>query len=116
MATTVVTQGIKVNAGINVVSANTTGLAVTVYTAPANGYAIVQFDLKNNSGTTQTITASIGSMQLATISLTTGALASATFANLPSLRGIYVGPGVSITLPASNNMQAYVTGVEFINF
>ena len=90
---------IKVNAAVNT-SRSSTGNA---YTAPSNGYAIVNIflDQTNNAG---------GNCSISDGSISLGF-------NDTTIFGYYVGPGLSIslTIPLFSAATVYLRGVEFVN-
>lgn len=117
--------GVKVNNAVSGSSSasrvNNTGTStVTLYTAPSNGYAILNLywtgsTTINNSGATASIT--VGGAQLYSIS--GGGSTSS-----QNVQTIYVGPSQSIVLSAYNSntntgtsasSTGYISGVEFVN-
>lgn len=92
---------IKVNAAVAGSGSSSSG---TLYTAPANGYAIIHWGTTSYSSGTYTI--SIDGLQIG--SLTTSQL-------LQPAGGFYVGPGKSVTYTNSGSVTIVVKGVEFIN-
>lgn len=123
MATTVITQGIKVNAGVNA-SGSTN---ITLYTAPATGYAIVQLSfLGNASGSYAEVSvasrpvmrffcSSVPSGVAPKVESTQTLSAGGASTGTPSVT-VYVGPSQALSMTQSGGPTVYVTGVEFINF
>lgn len=95
---------IKVNVGVN--GANALAGSGTLYTAPANGYAIVHLTKTTTLGN---ITYSIAGRVI----FTTGT------AVLAASQAYYVGPSQSVSwsssVPGENANTIFAVGVEFIN-
>lgn len=86
---------IKVNAAV---SANNSSTSGTIYTAPANGYAIVNI-LNSNAANTVSIGGQL--------------VISAVLINPSNI--FYVGPSQAITYAAGAINQIRISGVEFVN-
>jgi hypothetical protein len=95
--------GLRVNAGVAFSVTATSGVYQTLYTAPANGYAILQIRAEPGASTTVTIT-------IAT------KLLSQTVGSTPtSYTSVYVGPSQVVQGTGVSSTTFHVTGVEFIN-
>lgn len=118
--------GIKVN---NAISATTTTNGATLYTAPSNGYAIINLYLTTNNANSHFSQVSVGGQPVASNyavnsangtsqGSTTQSITNSAYANSMSLTvlGIYVGPGQSVTFQGSGaTSRASISGVEFRN-
>ena len=87
---------LKVNAAISA----STSISATLYTAPANGYAIVNLTASSSAGGT---TITIGGRNV--ISVTTATVLGQT---------AYVGPSQSVVATIGTG-NAQISGVEFVN-
>ncbi len=84
-----------------VVAARTTMATNNVYTAPANGYALVM--VSSEGGAT-------------TIRITDGTNAFVqTIASGGSATNIYIGPGLQLDVTSTGNPTT-ISGIEYINF
>ncbi len=94
---------IKVNGAVSgTASTPALGGSATIYTAPANGYAIVQISCTVYGNPT---TVSVGGRQVVVF----GAVNAGT-------QGVYVGPSQGLTLSTGGGVSTVVaSGVEFIN-
>lgn len=119
---------IKVNAAV---SASSAGAPATLYTAPANGYAILNALLSTSNGATEAYL-NVGGVPVgwhkssATlgVSSSVSGFTPSTFTDTDtlygfakgssSIMGIYVGPGQSIAVGGSG-CHAFVSGTEFVN-
>lgn len=117
----------KVNSAI---SATSTTDGATLYTAPANGYAIIQASILC-LGSLDSSEIRIGGHPVLSAYGTSPTTANSSVFGKdnfggPSIvdgnqlnvfyeRGIYVGPGQSVTLHTNNSRRARISGVEFIN-
>lgn len=115
---------LKVNGAVSA-SRGTDG---TLYTCPANSYAIVNLSIDNDSGSPDgVILFSIDGKKLVSGSIiSSGAaffngqstLAGGNYGDTAVLTSVFVGPGQSLTVDfvsGGSGSTAYVTGVEFIN-
>jgi hypothetical protein len=116
-----VSQGIKINTGFTNAASGTTNTTYALYTAPANGYAIIAIQAIAN--------ASFVSDARAYVFLTNGSVSlglltvyAATGSASNSLYQVYVGPGQILKLtntfliPGTGaTASATFSGVEFIN-
>ena len=105
---------IKVSAAVDA-TATANANTQTIYTAPANGYAIVQFAVTTNAGSAGSV--SVGSRAMMTFaSGNTFPTMTASTASM-SLPIAYLGPSQEIKITANTgaNVTCVVTGVAFIN-
>jgi hypothetical protein len=120
MATTVVLQGIKINAAV-AASRSSNG---TVYTAPATGYAIVNVAFSGGVGG---LNITVGGQQVMSFygaainQLTPKSDAAAVVAVAGSSTGngpmqVYVGPSQVLAVAGYTAGSVTISGVEFINF
>lgn len=125
---------IKINGAVSAAATNITSGTQTLYTAPANGYAIINATLAHTTGNAGSIDLRVGGqLVMSTYTAPSGPFlnsngfvsASTPFVSLQDTgkhsfteRGIYVGPGQSVELFPSGNLvgsTARISGVEFIN-
>ncbi len=108
---------IKVNGAV---SATSTSTGATLYTAPANGYAIVQISAVSVAG--GALTFSIASRELvkAQTDGSGGTYFGGQYNNSGTgvdscLTNIFIGPSQALSFTAISSSTVNVTGVEFIN-
>ena len=113
---------IKVNTAVNGVATSTiANNTVTLYTAPANAYAIVQLVWFGVAGSTATYKIAGNALAIASTGASGSYFAGQSNNSIVGpvvLGGFYVGPGqvLSVTFAgAVNGNIARATGVEFIN-
>lgn len=94
-------SSIKVNAAI---SNQQDASGMTMYTAPANGYAIINISVFNTSANSAGIT--VDGLQM---------FASSGISNTYAFGTFYVGPGQSVVSQVGGTNTVNITGVEFIN-
>ena len=91
------------------------GAGSVVYTAPANGYAIIYMYLSASSSTSGATCSGIVAGTAGGLSVGAGSSSGGSF----SLSSLYIGPSqvVSISISAGPLSSGYgfITGVEFIN-
>lgn len=111
---TVTGTGIKVNAAVNLATAvGGSGATVNLYTAPANGYAIVM--LNSNQAVNWRLGGNIIYSQITGAGQYNGTSANPSQGNTAPLM-LYVGPGITLSAQSVvSALTAYVSGVEFIN-
>jgi hypothetical protein len=117
----------KVSAAISAASITD---GATLYTAPANGYAIIQASIQVVGGSDTGEMRVGGQPVLSAYGISGSDARSSTFGVTntggPSSidgaqtgffheRGIYVGPGQTVTWHTNNSRRARISGVEFIN-
>lgn len=105
---------------------------VTVYTCPANRFAIVTLNYYCNANTLSFVTSAQGTILIGNVNVafafasnTTGSSASNGSVQTPNtVGGVYIGPGQSVVVRAflggnasgiSANAFASISGVEFTN-
>ena len=89
---------IKVNGAVSASS----GSSANLYTAPSNGYAIVNLTTINSTGTTSV---TVGTRTVQSISSSTAVYG----------QQIYIGPSQVIAVTVSATGSAQISGVEFVN-
>ena len=106
---TVSKPSLKVNAAVNANgTSNGTGGGITLYTAPATGYAIINANISANTGG--------GYLQIGSCRVLT--LVASSLGPNPSVQFI-VGPSQSVSVNCTGALgtltTAFISGVEFIN-
>jgi hypothetical protein len=121
---------IKINGAISASAVNVSVTPVTLYTAPANGYAIINATLAIGTtlsscdlrvgGNTVFSASGISAFKSSNGSSSTTIIESLQdiLKHTATMSGIYVGPGQSVEFYPSNYLNqntARISGVEFIN-
>jgi len=110
-----VSGGFRVNAAVNAGQTATSGASPVIYTAPANGYAILNLQVAFTvSGSVQIGGRTVYTQNGAYVVSAPGSNSATT---LTGGMTIYVGPSQAITVTSGGvgNNTANVTGVEFVN-
>jgi hypothetical protein len=108
-------SSLKANAGISVGYSSFATGAINVYTAPANGYAIIHLEFLSTSAATSC------DMQIGgTVFYSASAITSKNYRveGTDNARLFYIGPSQSVTVvnvSGTNTVTLRFHGVEFIN-
>jgi hypothetical protein len=89
----------KVSAAVDASSSSST----TLYTCPANSYAILNLFVEYSSGT---VIVTVAGNRV---------LLNTTTADLNTVKTIYVGPAQAVACTITSTATVYINGVEFIN-
>jgi predicted solute-binding protein len=105
------TVSITISGNVSTTASRITTGSTTLYTAPANSYAILQCGVSlGSSGNSVTSSVVVGSVTVVTVTGTANTVG-------PTITGIYVGPGQTVVLTSTNlsstTAAAAISGVQF---